>query len=257
MSGQPDEQLQHDQFRSLLQLFELVAKGKLNPRFRFPENLLNAHGSTGGKSWLDLYDLSFEQLSYKAFEGMLQVSGSSLEAMRRGERPKLQTILENIDSAVDEHTKREIVTEFAINRFVPLALSCRCLLIMAVSQLKFKKPMSMIIDNARSGEAGAIFDLVKLDHSFLSADFIQESILRAELARDDWFFEQLAKSLKPDPAFWSLKRKRRYFAMWLLHHVGGYAGKSDQEWADILAPLGFDKWDDPEVVRKAREYHGF
>ncbi len=251
-----DDQLKA-QFLTMLSGFDAIEEGKSHPKFRLSERYLRPALSWSRERWIDWYETEPTELVRELALDCLSIIGVGKDDLKGEPNEIVEMMTDKLRQLARINVDPETVLDLLSDRLAVVIVKYRCLLVMLVSQLRFKTPLHETIELAKKGSSQATLDLVKLDHTFLSASYVTRQIRAAELTGDHAYFGLLSSALKPDPAFWRLKRKRRYFALWTLSQVGDFAYRSDQEWSDFLEPLGFPSWEDSEVVRKARENYGF
>ncbi len=249
-----EEQL-HECLENILNAFDYFSRNAINIKFNVPEILVNVHKYNVSNNWLKLYEVDVAQLVYET----IQVAFNAIGAVLKPDSEKIELrnplILSTLFSLMEADKENDKIFELYADRFVPVFVSARCIVVIVVCQLQYKESIQSLISNARSGDLDSIFKLVKLDHTFLNSDFTSKIICDSELKNDSWIMESLAKALKPDRNFWLLKRKRNYIACLFLHYLYDYGYRTNKQWSEFLA-RHIRNYADPENVRRARERFG-
>lgn len=119
----------------------------------------------------------------------------------------------------------------------------RVLKVSLISCFRYQIPISELINLSKEGDINAFLKLVKLDSTFLATGFGGKFLRKIELKQDPKLKEKLAKSLKPEENFWTLKHPRKNLrdalALWILSNLG-YVDKSYSLWADFMDDQGFE-----------------
>ena len=243
----------HEIFDRLMRQFDQDPEADLYPRIDNLDFFIHLF-RLQGRLWLHFYEVEPWSLIRFVFAGSEAAFG--METLSEKASPEAITqLVDKLSAAV---AGSNVVNEEAISDSmklvaVPLTLINRCFRVFLVCQLQYKVPIQQIISEARAGSREAFLDLVKLDSTFLLSDFGSKFLVEAELRQDHQFRLDLADVLNPDPVFWSLKGKRKPYALLTLWMLDDLAYRTDREWAEFLVQHGFHDWADPGNVRRARE----
>ncbi|MCB2229877.1 hypothetical protein KQH82_04110 [bacterium] len=256
MSGQFSKDYLKQHFGGIQAFLDLVAEGEFHPRFRLPEKLLRGHTYSAHHNWIHYYRHDPRELIRDAAIEVIEI----LRVVTRNEDSEIVQNppgdLEKTLSIFRSIPDWGVLSELLSDRFRPVIMRARCIIVIAVCYLQYKCMTEELIQRAINRNEEAALSLIKLDPAFLTQDFVQDLIVDAEVSRNDGFFQRLRNALRPDADFWTLKAKRKFISLFLLYHMGDFAYRSDEDWADFLIPFGFEAYYDLENVRRDRHRYG-
>jgi len=169
---------------------------------KFPENheILIKFKSLNFPNWLENYELGDIEFLERFFSTFTSILG--INAIDENMPPeKILEMLSKLKSASDDNFKiiEEKIGDKIEPEIIPIIIAIHCNRVRVTCLLKFREPISDIIDLAKNGDPNALIKLVRLDPMFLSQEYSRKILAEMQFTKNIKFWNNLSKSLSPDP----------------------------------------------------------